>query len=186
MTTVFLVFAAVGGALLALQLLLGLLGAGEVHLPGFDLDPAEHGAELHPGDALNLISFRSLSAAALFFGLVGMAAGQAGLGLLAALPALLAGMAAALAVAWAMRAMTRMESDGAERLELAVGQSATVYLGIPAGRAGAGKVHLSLAGRLVECRAQAEAALPTGSSVLVIDVVGPDLVEVIPSPQIGA
>jgi hypothetical protein len=184
-TTFFLIFAIAGGTLLGFQLVMGLFGASDFHLPGFDHD-VDHGGDLHASDAVNLLSFRALTSGALLFGLVGLAVRQAGLGLLALPAAATAGLAAAAGVAWAMRAMNRMESDGAERLEQAVGQSATVYLSIPGERAGRGKVHLSLAGRMVECQAQAEQPLPTGATVLVIDVVGPDLVEVIPSPRIGA
>jgi hypothetical protein len=185
-TTFYTVFALVGGALLALQLVLGVLGASDVHLPGMDGHGDHAGGDVSASDALNLLSFRALTAGALFFGLTGLAVQEAGLGLVALPAAVLVGLAFAAATAWVMRAMGRMESDGAERLEAAVGQSGTVYLGIPAGRAGRGKVHLTLGGRLVECQAQSEQALGTGDSVLVIGVVGPDLVEVIPSPQIGA
>jgi hypothetical protein len=183
--TAFLVFAIAGGTLLALQLLLGMIGASDFHIPGFDHD-VDHAHDLHASDALNLLSFRALTSGALLFGLVGLGVRQAGFAWLSLPAAALAGLAGAAAVAWAMRAMNRMESDGAERLEQAVGQSATVYLSIPGARAGRGKIHLSLAGRLVECQAQAELPLPSGTSVLVIDVIGEDLVEVIPSPHIGA
>lgn len=188
MTTFYLVFAVAGGVLLALQLLMGLLGAShELHLPGLgDVDhDLGHDADLGAGDALNLFSFRALTAGGLFFGLVGLLLLEWGLGVLSLIGAAAAGFAAAYGVAMALRAMDRLESDGAERLEQAVGQSGVVYLSIPAERSGAGKVHITLAGRLVECRAQAAAALPSGASVLVVDVVGPDLVEVIPSPSIG-
>jgi len=185
-TTFFTVFAAIGGALLALQLLIGVLGASDLHIPGFDTDNLDDAGDPHAADALNLFSLRALASGALMFGLVGLAVQQSGLGLLAVPAALVAGVATAAGVAAAMRAMNRMESDGVERLEHAVGQTGTVYLGIPAGRVGRGKVHLSLGGRLVECQAQSESALPTGASVLVIDVVGQDVVEVIPSPSLGA
>lgn len=188
MTTFFIVLSLIGGALLALQLLLGLFGlAHDLELPGLGhLDAHDHDGDAHAGEALNLLSFRALTAGVLFCGLSGWAMERASLGLLALPVALAAGLAAATAVGWAMRAVKRMESDGAERLEQAVGLTGTVYLGIPGARAGSGKVHLTLAGRLVECRAQAELPLPTGAAVLVVDVVGPDLVEVIPSPSLGA
>ena len=184
MTTLFIVSAVLGGALLALQLLMGIFGATHLHIPGLDLD---HDGDLEggAGDALNLFSLRALTAGMLFFGLVGLLLQDWGLGFLALLGAVPAGAAGTYAVALALRAMDRMETDGAEQLAQAVGQSGTVYLSIPGQRTGAGKIHLTLAGRLVECQAQAETPLPTGAPVLVVDVVGPDLVEVIPSPQIG-
>lgn len=176
MSTVFLICAVVGGAALALQIVLGLIGMSQ-HL---EIPWLEHDVEV-AGDALDLLSVRALSAGLLFFGLVGLAVGTP----LFALPAaLVAGGAAAVGVAATMRAMLRMESDGRVRLHRAVGETGSVYLSIPGGRAGQGKVHLTLQGRTVECLAVSEQPLSTGASVLVVDVVGPDVVEVIPSPRL--
>lgn len=177
MGTLFLVSAIVGGAILAIQTILGLVGLEhEIEIPGL-----EHDVDV-PGDALNLLSIRALSAGILFFGLTGMLVGRSWIALAVALAA---GFAATLAVAVATRAMMRMESDGSVQMNRAVGQTGQVYLGIPAGRIGPGKVHVTVQGRTVECQAVSEHALPSGSSVLVVDVVGPDLVEVIPSPFDG-
>ncbi|HEX2205561.1 MAG TPA: hypothetical protein VHG91_19775 [Longimicrobium sp.] len=178
MTTLFIVCAIVGGAVLALQIVLGLVGLEhEWELPfgGHELEAA--------GDAVNLFSVRALSAGVLFFGLVGLAFPGSWVALPAALAA---GAAAAVAVALAMRAILRLESDGNATLYHAVGETGSVYLSIPGGRGGRGKVHVTLRGHTVECEAVSEHPLPTGASVLVIDVVAPDLVEVIPSPQLGA
>lgn len=184
METLFLACAVIGGAVLALQLVLGLLGLGHEGGLGLGLPHLEVG---EAGDALNLLSIRALTAGATFFGLAGMALADNPLGALVAFPgALVAGLAAATAVAAVMRWMVRMESDGAIRLEGAVGQTGNVYLSIPGERAGPGKVHLTLQGRLVECQAVSREALPTGTAVLVIDVAGPDTLEVVPSPLIGA
>lgn len=176
MGTLFLVCAIVGGAILAIQTLLGLVGLEhEIEIPG--LDDADV-----PGDALNLLSVRALAAGVLFFGLTGLLAGGSWIALAVAFAA---GFAATLGVAVAMRAMMRMESDGSVQMTRAVGQTGQVYLGIPAGRAGPGKVHLTVQGRTVECQAVSEHALPSGTAVLVVDVVGPDVVEVVPSPFDG-
>lgn len=168
-----MVCAIVGGAILAIQALFGLVGLDHpVQLPGL------HEVDV-VGDALNVFSVRALAAGVLFFGLAGMLAGHAWF----ALPvALAAGFAATLSVAATTRALMRMESDGSVQMERAVGASGTVYLRIPGGRGTPGKVHLTVQGRTVECQAVSEHALPSGSQVLVVDVVGPDLVEVIPSP----
>lgn len=178
MTTLFLVCAILGGAVMALQIVLGLIGLEhdwEIPFGGHELEAA--------GDAVNLFSVRALSAGVLFFGLVGLAVPGRWLALPAALAA---GAAAAVGVALAMRAMMRLESDGNASLYHAVGETASVYLSIPGGRGGRGKVHLTLRGRTLECEAVSEHPLPTGASALVIDVAGPDLLEVIPSPQLGA
>ena len=177
MGTLFLVCAIVGGAILAIQSVLGL--AGLQHEIQF---PALHDMEA-AGDALNLFSVRAVAAGLLFFGLAGMLAGRAWFALPAAVAAALVAM---ISVAVTTRAMMRMESDGSVQISRAVGQTGEVYLGIPAGRAAPGKVHVTVQGRTVECQAVSEHALASGSAVLVVDVVGPDLVEVIPSPFDGA
>ena len=178
MSTLFLVCAIVGAAVLALQIVLGLIGIEhDWEIPvGHDVHLAD--------DALNLFSVRALAAGLLFFGLVGLAIANPWI----ALPAALAAGAAALAgVAFAMRAMLRLESDGDGATAYhAVGETGRVYLSIPAGRNGRGKVELTVKGHLVELEAVSEHALTTGSSVVVVDAVGPDVVEVVPSPQLGA
>jgi membrane protein implicated in regulation of membrane protease activity len=178
--TLFLACAVLGGAILVLQILLSLLGMdhglGVLHLD-LHADAAE---------GLNLLGVRALSAGLTFFGIGGLAGYATPLGLAAALPlALFMGGGAAAGVAAAMRALLRMESDGTVRIERAVGEPATVYLSIPGGRAGMGKVHLKLQDRLVEYQALSAHPLPTGAQVIVVDVVGPDTVEVAPTPDLG-
>ncbi len=180
METLFLACAVLGGAVLVLQILLGLLGMDH-GVDVFHLDLHAEGAE-----GLNLLGVRALSAGLTFFGIGGLAGYATPLGPAAALPlALFMGGGAAVAVAVAMRALLRMESDGTVRIERAVGEPATVYLSIPGGRAGMGKVHLKLQDRLVEYQALSAHPLPTGAQVIVVDVVGPDTVEVAPTPDLG-
>jgi len=174
-STFFLVCASIGGALLILQFLFGLAGMDHGELFGVDL------SDMHAGDALNLLSLRALAAGLAFFGLIGMLVLSTGGPSVLALPAALAaGLGSASAVALAQRQLRRLERDGTVRLENAVGEAATVYLSIPGGTAGPGKVHLALQGRTVELQAVSQTPLPTGASVVVVDVVGPDTVEVVP------
>ncbi|MBL8795092.1 MAG: NfeD family protein [Planctomycetia bacterium] len=96
------------------------------------------------------------------------------------------GLVALFGVSYLMKLMHRLKSDGTARIERAVGLNGTVYLTIPAGKQGAGKVTLNLQNRLVEYQAvTATGPLPTGSSIVVTAVVGPDTVEVAPAPQPG-
>lgn len=181
MSTLFWICALAGGGFILLQALLGLLGLGDHELGDGD----SHG-EAHAGDALNLLSVRAISAGLCFFGLTGLAAGEWGFGPVLGVPlAVVAGLAAVLAVAYAMRAMRRMEDDGVLRPERAVGQNATVYLRIPGGPGAPGKIHLVLQGRTVEMKAVSRDPLPTGAPVVVVDVVSPDTLEVAPQPQLG-
>lgn len=183
MSTVFLVCAIAGGAILLLQTVLSLVGLGE-HALHLDLHTDAHAGDA--GDALNLLSLRALSAGLAFFGLGGLLVQSMGLGLvLGSIAGVLVGLAAAVAMAFAMRALARLEDDGSLRVHGAVGQQGTVYLGIPGGRSAPGKVHLSLQGRTVEFQAIAEHPLTTGSPVVVVDVLGPDTVLVAPQSEVG-
>jgi len=180
MDTFFLTCAILGGGILIVQLVLGMLGI--VH------DGLDHDAHAdHPEDAaagLNLLSVRALCAGIGFFGIGGMAGLATGLGLLAALPLGIAlGGAAMIGTAVITRWMLTLEDDGSVSIHGAVGSTGTVYLAIPAERAGAGKVVLTLQNRTVEYQAvTSQGALPTGASILVVDVIGPDTVDVVPDP----
>ncbi len=184
MDTVFFVCALVGGGLLVLELVLSVLGLedGVLHTLGIGDAPG-----VHAGDALQLLSVRSVSAALAFGGIGGMAMRAGGFGVpVAASVALAAGSVSAWGVATAMRAMLRLERDGTVRLGGAVGHQGQVYLSIPGARAGAGKIHVSLQGRTVECRAVSDEPLPTGAAILVVDVLDPETVVVVPTPDLGA
>ncbi|HSJ63374.1 MAG TPA: hypothetical protein VK922_05630 [Gemmatimonadaceae bacterium] len=176
MIAFFIACAALGGVVLVLQLLLGVLG-GQADV-GHDV----HAGDTHLGDGLDLVSVRSLSAGVAFFGLTGAGVATSGWPLLLAVPAaLLAGTAATFIVAYLMRAMRRLEDDGSEQIENALGQTATVYLRIPGNREGTGKIHVPMQGRTVEYQAVTPGGeLPSGSLVVVRDIVGPDLLEVVP------
>ncbi|HEX8210682.1 MAG TPA: hypothetical protein VF584_10940 [Longimicrobium sp.] len=174
MENAFLICAAVGAAVLVLQLLLGAVGLGTHALDTIDAD-TDH----------DFLSIRALASGLAFFGLAGMWVQATGRGLWPALGvAALVGGLALCAVAWAMRQMLRLERDGTVRMEQAVGNPATVYLGIPGGTS-PGKVHLTLGGRTVECQAVSDRPLPTGTPVVVVDVLGPGTLEVAPSPLLG-
>jgi hypothetical protein len=176
MGTLFLVCAILGGTLLVLQLVLGLVGMD-----------GGHGELGDGGEALNLLSARSLSAAIAFFGIGGLTAASLGaFPLLAALVGLATGSSAAVGTAALMRGLTRLEHDGTVHLEQALGEPGTVYLRIPGQRAGTGKVLLTVQNRTVECQAVTSLdELPTGAAIIVVDVLGPDTVEVAPAPTLG-
>jgi membrane protein implicated in regulation of membrane protease activity len=197
MTTLLLTCLAVGGVVLVAQLVLALVGIGEhggdAHASGefsakelfLGAHDASHvGSDVAAG--LHLFSVRSIAAAVAFFGVGGLAARALGAPPAAVLlAALVAGVAASLATAAAMRALLRLDRDATVRLSGAVGAPATVYVPIPAASGGVGKVLLTLQGRTVECQALTAApdSLPTGTRVVVVDVRAADLVEVVPTPD---
>lgn len=81
-------------------------------------------------------------------------------------------------VAKLVQMSTRLAEDGTLNLKNAIGETATVYLTIPAKGDGEGKVTMQLQGRFCEIDAvNADAApIATGTQVLVTDVLGDTLV----------
>lgn len=187
--TIYLGCAIVGGTVLLCQFLMGLAGFGGHADADADTDGD---AELH-GDAdaswfIGVLTFRSVIAALTFFGLAGLTA-TANFHLeppVALACAVLSGLGALVGVSYLMKLLHRLKSDGTARIERAVGLNGTVYLTIPAGKQGAGKVTLNLQNRTVEYQAVTPTGpLPTGAAIVVTAVVGPDTVEVVPAPQPG-
>src|SRR5205814_10731956 len=89
------------------------------------------------------------------------------------------GGAAVFLVASMMAAMSRLQSKGNLDLRNAVGAVGKVYLRVPAGRGGVGKVTLEVQGRYVEVEAvTAGPAIATGSPIRVVAVPAPDTLEV--------
>ena len=128
-----------------------------------------------------VLSFRTLVAAAAFFGIAGKAALSAGTAQSTSLVvATLVGLTAMYGMYWLMRGISQLTSSGNERIRNAVGRQATVYIPIPAAHQGAGKVQLSMQNRIVEYQAVTEDAeqLKTGEEVVVVGVSGSDVVRV--------
>jgi membrane protein implicated in regulation of membrane protease activity len=187
METFYLVCAVVGGTVLVVQTVLLAFGAGhgdadmsadEVHVG--DVHGAEHGHGLDEGVFLKLLSLKTIVAFLTFFGLAGLATLKAGWEPLASLAvAVVAGTLALFLVAWLMSLLSHLRSEGNVNLGNAVGQVGRVYLTIPASRASAGKVTVSVQGRSVEAKAVTSGgAIPTGSQVRVVGLSAPDTLEV--------
>jgi membrane protein implicated in regulation of membrane protease activity len=195
LTWLFLICAVVGGTVLVCQFVLTLVGLGGDHsadfghdVPvdtaggGFDGDmhggdPAGHDAHGDHGSSwlFGVISFRTLIAAATFFGLVGLASESAGLDVGPQLVlAIAAGIGAMYGVHWIVRTMGRLTEDGTVRVRAALGQEGTVYVPIPASKARAGKIQLKLQNRLVEYEAVTSGGqrLATGTKVRVVAISG--------------
>ncbi|TWT99331.1 hypothetical protein Pla108_02680 [Botrimarina colliarenosi] len=186
----FLYAAVGGGAVLLVQLAMLVLGGDD---GGFD-DASGADAGIDGGDTdsagfwfLEMISLRTLAAAATFFGLVGGAINSTGApkGVSLAVAAL-AGYGAMYAVYWTFKQIFRLETSGNEDVYNAIGETAEVYVPIAESSRQAGKVHLTLQGRTVEYQALTDAGHPlaTGSKVLVMEVVSSDTVKVMPLPRL--
>lgn len=173
-STFYLTCFILGGLALTAQLLLGAFGAHADH----HVSVGDHG---HGG--LDLLSVRSISAAAGFFGLVGFGMTRADFGFAIVLTAaLMSGFGAAVVIASLMRGIRRLEVDKSFDISNALGLQGRVYLGIPANRSGAGKIHLNMHDRLIELAAlSSDAAIPSGTEVIVVDTQASDTVIVTPS-----
>lgn len=198
----FLIAAIVGGTVMVCQFLLTLLGMGDDgsalgdaagDLADVDLDVAgDHQTPLsHASDAeyqhtdgswlFGVLSFRTLIAAAAFFGITGKAALSAGYPQTIALVlAVLVGIGAMYGMYFLMRSISQFTSSGNEEIAQAPGKTATVYVPVPAAGAGAGKIQLAMQNRTVEYQAVTadETPLATGETVEVVRVTGSDTVEV--------
>ena len=190
METVYLVCAAVGGTLIVCQFLVTLLGLGghdSVDAGGHDVSMGHdvggshevgHGTE--PAWFFSMLTFRTLTAAAAFFGLAGLAAINAELEPIPTLAiALAAGFCALAIVGWLMRMLTQFNVDGSSRIGHALGARGTVYLPIPSKKSGVGKVLISVLNRTLEYKAiTSQEQLAAGAKIVVVAVIGPDTVEV--------
>lgn len=182
----FLYTAMAGGAVLALQFILTLLGGGD---DGGDAHGDGGGHHSADGDGhhstgswfFEMVSLRTLAAAAMFFGLVGLTARSYDASAKASLLfAGGAGFAAMYSVYWMFTQLFKLESSGNQDITNAVGLPATVYLRIPARGAGRGKVHVTMQYRTVEYAAIADETepIPTGESVWVTEVVDGDTLRI--------
>jgi hypothetical protein len=156
---------------------------------------ADTGAASHEGQAaaadqadiasFNLFTFRSILAFFVVFGWVGiaMAANRSIPDAVTVVVSLLAGAAALFVTAWMFYAILKLQYSGNVRLANAVGLEGEVYIPVPAGRSGQGKINLLLQGRWLECDAVTSAAEPLktkqavrvtgllGGSVLIVEPV---------------
>jgi hypothetical protein len=210
MATLFLICAAVGGTILACQLVMTVLGfagdmvdvdvpddldgGGDLDLGGdvdaggdvsadVDVDTDAGGVAEHDTTWLaGVFSFRTLVAALTFFGLAGWAAWGAGFSPpLQVVIALAAGAGAMYGVYYLMRTIYSLKSEGTVRVGHTVGSHGTVYLRIPGHNSGTGKVQISVQKRTMEYLAMTSGdQLPTGTKVEVVGVVASDTVEVEP------
>jgi hypothetical protein len=203
METLFSIAAVLGGVVLVFQTVMMLLGLGEHHGDLGGVHHADATGTYHDGDFsgshdtsvhhdsgpgshvtnwfYEIISIRTLSAAAAFFGLTGHAAlawGYSRPGSFVA--ATLAGAGAMYGVYWMYKQVYRLQHSGTENIRNAIGAPAVVYVPIPAKRAGAGKVTFRLQNRSVEYLAvtDSERRLATGEKVVIRAIVSPDTVQV--------
>ncbi len=185
---ILIICATAGGTVLVCQFVLMLLGVVDLGVEVPDDMPDGGDVSLADGhdSIFGVLSFRSVTAALTFFGIAGLAAESANAGpVLTLLIATAAGFASMYGVYYLMLSMARLGHDRTTRIERAIGKPGTVYLPIPAGGAGAGKVHLRWASGVSEFAAVTSGPnkLPAGAKVVVVRVVDGGTVEVEPAPE---
>jgi membrane protein implicated in regulation of membrane protease activity len=193
MTSIFLVFAVIGGTVLVFQFVLTLIGLGsDSDVPDDLPDDMPHDLSVDAGHDVSadaghdashahdsswlfgIISFRTLVAAAAFFGLGGLAATSAGWEMFMRLgTALVSGAVAMVAVHGVLKMLGKLGDDATVRIHKALGQEGTVYVPIAAAKERAGKVQLKLQNRIMEYEAvTAGDRLATGARVRVVAIRG--------------
>jgi hypothetical protein len=190
MWTVFLFCAVIGGTIFVVQFILALIGMGDGDFVMADDIPHDFGDVVDAqGDVVDhgstwlfgVISFRTVVAALAFFGLGGMASLQADQPqLVAVVIALACGGSAMYGVHWLMSLLHRLGHDGTAKIEGSVGKCGTVYVPIPGGQSGSGKIQLQHQDRIMEYQAVTSQTdrLNTGAKVVVVSIVSPTTVEV--------
>lgn len=190
--SLFLFSAVIGGATVALRMLLMLFGIGDDHSFGgahdvgstADSDAGGHGGHANGGNAgsvdsrsdtdagTRLLSIQGVAAFLMMFGLVGLAmTREAELAPpLAVSIALASGFAAMWVLAKVFAAMMGLQSSGTLDLASAVGQEGVVYLTVKPGTGG--QVQVSLQGRLgiYDAQTNGSGELATGRAVRIVAV----------------
>ena len=184
--------ALVGCTLLFIQVILQVIGLGgdtemdagsaDVDADGMDLDGSDPAHGTAGNVFFGILSFKALVAFAGIFGLTGLSLEDSDYSSFQrAAMAIVSGLVAMVIVGLLMRMLYNLGSSGSIVLRNALGHQAQVYLRIPAGGAGRGKVTLELQGRTVELDAVTDGeAIGTGKVVKVVEVLGNETLKVMP------
>lgn len=180
MELTYMACAAAGGTVLVLQTALMLFGVGDGHDVDLHHDVGAGGHGDHPDGYFSLFSVRAIASFFTFFGLTGWMGTNNGWGpTTTVFGAVGAGLALMVLVAWMMRLQSKLQSKGNMDSANALGQSARVYLRIPAKNTGFGKVTVKIQGRSAELNAFTMGPeLPTGALVKITRMRTPDTFEV--------
>lgn len=153
---------------------------GDLNVDGdFDAN-ADGGGDVNPEIAgFRFFTVRGIVAFFCIFGWTGYALAGTGMQTwLSVIIAAAAGLLAMLVIGLMFFAVRRLQSSGNIRYSNAIGQSAEVYIPIPAKRSGKGKVMVTIQERLVEAQAMTDAGkkIGTGETVTVVGNVGSTLI----------
>ena len=170
----YFVIACIGSLLLLIQIVMMIIGAAD---GGMDLDTdtdADGDLDSFTDTGVSLFTTKGLTAFFAIGGWTGLTllSYDVNTGLSIAI-SVAAGLAAYLLVWGLIRLILRMQEDGTVDYGSAVGKSATVYVSIPGGRSGRGKVTLVLQGRYTEADAITDETerIPVDAAVEIVGMV---------------
>ena len=165
----------------AIQMVLTLIGLGDTDAGGDvgDMDAGGgdlgdgNGDTMDTGGAIQLFTIRNTVNFLLGVGWGGVCLSSVIENrFLLALAAIICGCIMVGAFIIMFKQLMKLEGNGSYRIEESVGQVCEVYLRIPGGRSGSGKVQISFHGSVQELPAQTEGeAIPSGTKVRVTKVI---------------
>ena len=181
------ILACAASVLLVVQLIAMLFGLGDD--ADFDADTDISGADdifndngISDATGLRLVSFRTVVAFIAVGGWITYTMNFFLAWYYSLIIGVVAGAAAAVGVAYLLKAILKFQSDGNRRMGRAVGSVADVYLTIPPSRTGSGKINVVVQETLTECEAVTDSPqpIPTGARCVVKEVINEQLVLVEP------
>lgn len=177
---IFFCVACASTLLLLIQIIMMIIGFGsDGDVDGIDeigdvdgFEDAADGLSLDSDIGLSLFTVKTLSSFFAIGGWVGFAVSDLG-NFPAILISLLSGTAALVGMAFIMKRLTSLQSEGNINYSNAIGKIANVYLTIPANNSGNGKINLTLQERFIEANAitNDEENIKTGSMVKIVSII---------------
>ena len=148
----YFIIACIGTVALLIQIVMMLIGAGGEADADFDTDTDGDGSlDTHTDTGVSLFTVKCLTAFFAIGGWTGMLMLSYNVGVAITVPVSVVAGLAAYFIVWALiRLVLKLQEDGTLNYASAIGQTATVYVSIPASRTGRGKITLVLQGRYTE------------------------------------
>lgn len=165
---------------LIIQTVTMLLGMGDDDLPDapdvdVDVDVDEIPDDIEGLDGLRIFTVRGIVAFLVVFGWVGTVLDTSGANIYATvIVSALCGSLMMVLLAFLLKAVMNLRSDGNVDTRNAIGKAGRVYLTVPPARSGEGKVQVMLQGALAEMNAVTDETEPisTGCEIVVTGVSG--------------
>ena len=148
----YFIIACIGTVALLIQIVMMHIGAGGEEDADFDTDTDGDGSlDTHTDTGVSLFTVKGLTAFFAIGGWTGMLMLSYNVGVAVTVPVSVVAGLAAYFIVWALiRLVLKLQEDGTLNYASAIGQTATVYVSIPASRTGRGKITLVLQGRYTE------------------------------------